>query len=96
MSATEPEPGPAVTDEAIAAIADAVMRGVVASGSVTVDNLDTAVRVIRQELQAFIAGDLHYEGVRWAVLDHSINSAYALGSVVAECVERLEYKAAAR
>jgi hypothetical protein len=71
----------------IAALADKLMRAVVNSGAIRSadQDADLAVRVMREELKAFIAGE-KYADERALV---STNSALAFGSLTAECIRRI-------
>ena len=69
-------------------LADAVMRGVSASGAVTVDNIDCAVQVMRTELRALLTGE-YYADARQSILDRSLSQQTVIALVIVNCVAKI-------
>lgn len=87
------------TNDPIQKLADATMRAVARSGVIRCtrgadDNVDLAVRVMRQELKALVVptedDDGYYADARQAVLNGSVNERYVVGLVALRCVERIQ------
>jgi hypothetical protein len=79
------------SDTAAAALVNAVARAVVATGVVTNDNIDLALRTIKAEVVAFVMGDTPtYADARDCIVRGSLSQATVLGLVVAECVIKIK------
>jgi hypothetical protein len=83
---------PAMTD-GISTLAQAVMRGVAASGCVVSDrgardNTQRAVDIMRDELKAFING-ARYADARDCVLRGSLPDRTIVALIIANCVSRI-------
>ncbi len=76
------------TEANITAVANQLMRAVVASGAVTTANIDRAVDVLRAELKALLF-DARYAGERDLVAKFRGHEQVVLNIVTAECIKNL-------
>lgn len=72
----------------IADLAQRLMRAVVAAG-ITADDTETAVRVMREEVKAFLTGDGGKYADERALVGQPGGDRLAFASLVAECVRRI-------
>lgn len=70
-------------------LAQAIMRGVVATNVVNDGNIDVAVEVMRAECKALLLGE-EYEQERAALLDRTVSEQTVLASVVASCALKIK------
>lgn len=70
----------------IACLANTLMRSVVNSGAVSTANADVAVRIMREELKAFIADDKYADE---RALVQTGGEHLAMASLTTECVSRI-------
>lgn len=76
-------------------LCEAVMRGVARSGvmgagenPVTETKIEAAVEIMRSELKAFLCEE-RYADARVCVMTRSLNDAYIVSLIVAECVAKI-------
>jgi hypothetical protein len=69
----------------VAALCEAVMRAVVASGAVTSENVGRAVEVIRAEVKEMLTGKT-YAADRVEFMNHRLSEKTMVTMVVASCI----------
>ena len=69
-------------------LCNAIMAGVVATGAVTDENAEEAVKIMRAETKAFFLSD-RYEETRECVRLGTLHDHYVIADIVMTCAEKL-------